>query len=105
MESVSALVRSTAAATELVRALSASDWPGGAGVAAAAACAATRSAGVVKLTAEKSTDSVYPLDGSGRIGRVCHQATESPGQEGVYTASYLTQPVRRPREPQPAADS
>lgn len=56
MESVSALVRSTAAATELVRALSASDWPGGAGVAAAAACAATRSAGVVKLTAASNHD-------------------------------------------------
>ncbi len=52
MESVSARVSATAAATELVSALSDADCPNaGGGAAAAAACAATRSAGVVKFTA------------------------------------------------------
>lgn len=50
MESVSALVRLVAAATELRMALSASVGDGGA-LTAAAASAAIRSAGVVKFTA------------------------------------------------------
>ncbi len=52
MESVSARVSATAAATELVSALSESDCPkAGGGAAACAACSAIRSAGVVKFTA------------------------------------------------------
>ena len=75
MESVRAFVRLVAAATELRMALSASVGDGGA-LMAAAACAATRSAGVVKFTAHARAHievqhSVMPcaLDGLSTSGR------------------------------------
>ena len=83
MESVTALFSSTAAAAALVKALSASDWPGGAAGAVAAARAAKRSAGVVKLTAASINQSITSAAVVSEAKYVTRQA--NPLHKGVST--------------------
>ena len=97
MESVSARVSATAAATELVSALSEFDCPkAGGGAAAAAACSAMRSAGVVKLTAAHETYS-FPIPIQLRFlsawGKLSSGATGRPTEGVLVHAGQAAQPL------------
>ena len=79
MESVRAFVRLVAAATELRTALSASVGDGGA-LMAAVACAAIRSAGVVKFTAHTDEDhqvGILPSSALDILHQNCNSASEA----------------------------